>query len=669
MVKLTHRRGRTGRHERPGLTPDDLARFRWVEAVALSPDGRRLAYTVRRPRPTLDGYTAALLVWDLETGERIPVATGSGLASGPAWSRDGSRLAYVWQSRRIAAIRVWAPDRGEVTAVPLSDAPWGLDWHPDGRRLACVRWVRQEELPQPSRRAGPTVRVIRDLRYRRDGIGFVHDRYQQVGIVDLASGHWTPITTGALDHDKPVWSRRGDRLAMVVTGRDPTTALSQGQLFVWDERNGARPLMPEWPGACRSPQWSADDRLLVFAGHDDPVPANRRIFPRVWVHDLCSGATRRLAGSLDQLVGNFAAVTDQRVGYPSPTVRVDPAGSEVYFLVTDRGAVHLYRAALDVHGDEERQAELVVGGRSVVFAYAPGGGGRVAFCRADPSDPGNVYLLEDGRTRRLTDLNPWLRRRWLSQPEEYWYADTRGEPVHAWILRPAGFTERQRYPTILYVHCSMFSWDFNHEFQCLAASGFVVACFNQWGTTAGYGQRWALGSQGDQGGRDYADIMAGVDDLVRRPFVDAERLGVTGWSCGGFLTAWIVGHTDRFKAAVTQVAIVNWVTQWAGSDGGPEGTLRETGALPWEDLDAVWRQSPLAAVARMRTPLLILHAEEDYRVPVDQAEQLFAALRWLRREVEFVRFVGEDHLYHQRGRPANRIDRVRRILDWFQRHL
>ena len=215
----------------------------------------------------------------------------------------------------------------------------------------------------------------------------------------------------------------------------------------------------------------------------------------------------------------------------------------------------------------------------------------------------------------------------------------------------------------------MFSWDFSHEFQCLADAGFVVNAFNVRGTTAGYGQAWTRASEGDQGGRDYDETMLGVNDLVTLPFVDENRLGVTGGSCGGFMTNWIVGHTDRFAAAVTQRSISNQISFLGTSDIGPEGTEGETGVNPIENLESSWRQSPIAYVGDIHTPLLIIHSDQDHRCPLEQAEQLFAALRWLGREVELVVFEGESHGLSRGGRPGNRVERLHRILSWFESHI
>ena len=650
-----------------GLVPEDLVHFRWVEEVACRPDGRAVAYTVKQPAADLQGYTVAVHLHRLDGSAATTVTLGDGgSASSLTWSRDGARLAYVWQARTHTEVHVVEPDRG-LRRIPVDGDPAELDWHPDGRRLACSRWVRQPDADRPLTTlegARPTVRVIRRLRYKRDGRGFVHDRYQQICVLDLESGALAQVTDGECDYSQPCWSRAGDRLAFVGMAREQNIELGQGQLFVCRYPGGRpEPVLPGWTGAARSPQWSPDDRHLAFAGHTEPAPTDRRIFFHVWLCDLERRTARDLSAALDQTVGNYA-IGDQRPGLVNVTVRWPGNGPEIYFLATERGATHLFRVRDDGHPPER-----LVDGDRVVFAYSPSAVGPVAYAYADPTTIGEVCVWEQGASRQLTDLNPWVRARRLATPEPYHYTGVDGTPVHAWVIRPVGFVEGRAYPTIVYVHCSMFSWDFSLEHQSYAQAGFVVAYFNQRGTTAGYGQAWTRWTEGRQGEQDYEEIMLGVDDLVRRPFVDGARLGVTGGSCGGFMTNWIVGHTDRFKAAVTQRSITNYVSKFGTSDIGPEGAIRETGAAPWEDVIAMWRQSPIAYVDRVRTPLLILHSDEDHRTPIEQAEQLFAALRWLGREVEFVWFEGESHGLSTGGRPVNRIERIRRILGWFERHL
>ncbi len=651
---------------RRGLIPEDLLEFRWVDEIALAPSADRLAYTVKRPEAEHNGYVIHLYVRKLETGDVACLTEGAGQASAIAWSRDGARLAYAWQEGAVNALRVWTASTGEEQVYPLAgSAMSGLDWAPDGRRLVGVRWTAYRHPEDRGSRPGipePTIKVVRRLRYKQDGVGWVHGQFQQIWVLDLETGETYSITTSECDYMEPQWSPAGDRLTFIGLAREQNVALGQGQIFIC-EFPGGRPerLLPEWEGACRSPVWG-DNETIAFAGHTHPAPTNRRVFMQPYLADVAAGTARKLSDEIDDEVGNYA-VADQRKGLANITVKWPVGDPWIYFLLTEQGATNLFR--INTQGEYQR----LVSGDSVTFEYSPTKDGLVAYGQADPSNPGELYLWKNGEVAQLTDLNPWLRDHVLAVPESYWYQGLNNDRVHAWIMKPPGLDENRPYPTILYVHCSMFSWDFNHEFQCLVSAGYVVAYFNQRGTTAGYGQAWTRASEGDQGGGDYEEIMLGLDELVARPYIDEKRLGVTGGSCGGFMTNWIVGHTDRFAAAVTQRSITNQISFFGTADIGPECTERETGANPWMDLEAVWRQSPLAYAANVNTPLLIIHSDQDHRCPLEQAEQLFAALRWMGKEVELVIFEGESHGLSRGGRPGNRIERQRRILEWFARHL
>jgi len=655
-----------GRSRGRGLVAEDLLRFRWLDELVLSPDGARVAYSVRRPDVAANGYAVDVFVVEVDSGEAVRVSEGVGSASALAWDRSGARLAFSWSAGGSASVQIW--DAAGLQVWPTPGAPFGaLTWNRDGRWLAGVRWT-DEVLPgDPVARLGlprPTARVVRRLRYKQDGAGWVHDRFAQVWALRVATGDLLQVTSGQADHAEPAWAERSDALAYVVVAREQDVEEGWGQVLVVDEPGAQpRPLLPGWRGAARSPQWGDGDASVVFVGHDTPAPVNRRMFCQPWIADVARGRARKIAHEVDQEVGNYA-VSDSRKGLSNITVKWPVGGRWFYYLVTERGATHLYRA--DAAGRYERLDD----GPHVTFEYAPSAGGRVAVGRADPASPGELYVREEGGAeRRLTQLNPWLADHELATPQEHWVAGVDGDLVQGWLLHPPGFDPAQRYPAIEYVHCSMFSWDFSHEQQCLAAAGYVVHFVNQRGTSAGFGQAWTRASEGDQGGRDYEETMLMVDWLVDRPYVDAARLGVTGGSCGGFMTNWIVGHTDRFKAAVTQRSIVNQISFFGTSDIGPEGTTAETGADPWTDLEKVWRQSPLAYADRVTTPLLIIHSDEDHRCPLEQAEQWFAALRWLGKEVEMVVFQGENHGLSRGGRPANRIERLRRIQGWFDDRL
>ncbi|MEL6148174.1 MAG: S9 family peptidase [Chloroflexota bacterium] len=651
---------------RRGLIPEDLMRFRWVDEIALSPDGKTVAYTVRQPSAEINGYITHLYLRDPASDTPQRVTSGTGQASSLAWSKDSTQIAYAWNGEQGSSVCVLTVADSTTQAYPMQSGMSGLDWSPDGKRLVGVRWT---PMPHPEDRGqmpgipAPNVKVVRRLRYRRDGMGWVHDKYTQIWVLELETGDLVQVTHSECDYGSPKWSQSGKQIAFVGTAREQNVSLGYGQIFVCDFPGGApRLLLPHWQGTAVSPVWGADDRYIAFAGHNYPPPVNRRNFWQPHLADVAAGTAVKLGTDIDEEVGNYA-VADQRAGLANVTVKWADGDDYIYFLLTQKGATNLFR--IDTSGEYES----LVSGESVTFEYSPAVGGTVAYGQADPTNPGELFLWHNGESTKLTDLNPWLRDVSLSAPESYYYEGVDGAKVHAWLIKPLDFDETKQYPTIVYVHCSMFSWDFNHEFQMYANAGYAVAYFNQRGTTAGYGQAWTHASMGDQGGKDFEEVILGVDDLAARGYIDADRLGITGGSCGGFMTNWAIGHTDRFAAAVTQRSIVNQISMFGTSDIGPECTEGETGTNPWRDLQSSWEQSPIAHIASVTTPLLIIHSDEDWRCPPEQAEQMFAALRWMGKTVELVMFEGESHGLSRGGRPGNRIERQRRILGWFNKYM
>ena len=650
---------------RRGLVPEDLLRFRWLDDLVLDPHGEKIAFTVKQSDTQSNGYIVKVFVHYLADERVVGLTNSQGQASSLAWSQDGGKLAYGWREGNDHSIRVWDGDSEKV--YPIPDTPLtGLNWSADGTKLVGIRWTALQHLDDVGSRSGipaPTMKVIRRLRYKQDGVGWVHDRFSQIFVLDLQTSDLLQITDSECDFSEPKWNQKGDKLAFIGMAREQNTSLGQGQIFIADYPNGKpRQLLTDWVGASRSPEWGEGDKFIAFAGHEHPAPTNRRIFMQPYLADVETGTAKALAPELDQEIGNYA-VSDSRKGLSNITVRWPKDDSWIYFLLTEQGATHLYR--INIEGKYER----LIDGPTITFEYSPASGEKVAYGQSNPTNPGELYIWNKGKTKRLTALNPWLSDRWLSVPEEYWYDGLEGAQVQGWLMKPTEFDKTKKHPAIVYVHCSMFSWDFSHEFQCLVNSGYVITYFNQRGTTAGYGQAWTRASEGDQGGKDYEETLLGVNELTKLPYVDETRLGVTGGSCGGFMTNWIVGHTNRFKAAVTQRSIVNQVSFFGTSDIGPEGTERETGTNAWKDISSSWQQSPLAYAHQVDTPLLIVHSDEDYRCPLEQAEQLFAALRWMGKEVEMVVFEGESHGLSRSGRPGNRIERLRRIVGWFDKHL
>ena len=654
-------------NRRRGLIPEDLLKFRWLAEIIISADGKQIAYTVRRPEAASNGYISHLYLHDLETDSARRLTDGAGEVSSIAWSRDGGRIAYSHSDSAGDSVRVLDLADKSTGVFPTDGMPMsGLDWSADGSKLVGARWTpirRAEDRGPVEGIPKPTVKVVRRLRYKQDGVGWVHDRFRQIWVLELPTRDFVQVTHSECDYSEPKWSNSGSRLAFVGMAREQNVPLGYGQILTCDYPDGEpRLLVPDWQGTAFSPVWGADDKYIAFAGHNLAPPVNRRNFWQPHLADVAAGTAWKLGADIDEEVGNYATA-DQRVGLSNVTMKWAVGDEWIYFLLTEKGASNVFRINTD--GEYER----LVSGDSITFEYGPALGGSVAYGQAHPSNPGELYIWRNGATRKLTNLNPWLRDHELSAPESYWYDGVDGAKVHAWLMKPLDFQEGKAYPHVQYVHCSMFGWDFNHEFQVYANAGYTVAYFNQRGTTAGYGQAWTKASEGDQGGAEYDETMLGVDELVSRPYIDSTRMGVTGGSCGGFMTNWVVGHTDRFAAAVTQRSIVNQISFFGTSDIGPECTGGETRTDPWRDLQSSWAQSPVAYIDNINTPLLIIHSDEDHRCALEQAEQMFAALRWRGKPVELVIFEGENHGLSRGGRPGNRIERHHRILDWFKRYL
>ncbi|MBX6342768.1 MAG: S9 family peptidase [Thermomicrobiaceae bacterium] len=347
-----------------------------------------------------------------------------------------------------------------------------------------------------------------------------------------------------------------------------------------------------------------------------------------------------------------------------------PDGRAIFVLASDHGATSLFRVDLET-GEVTR---AVGGDRRIGMAQPLPGGEGVVFAASEPTSPGEIFVAGlDGRgERQLTDVNrAWRDEVALAEPEELWATSPDGTRVQAWLLRPPGARRDIACPLILYIHggpVAQYGLGFMHEFQLLAGLGYAVLYANPRGST-GYGEEFAAKLHRAWGEADMPDLMACVDEAIARGGIDPERLGVAGGSYGGIMTNWVIAHTDRFKAAVTQRCCSNYVSMYGTDDISYNWSRYSFGAEVWEDPELYWRLSPISYVARIQTPLLITHSEEDYRCPIEQAEQLYTALKRLRRTVEFVRFPNESHGLSRSGQPKHRVERLNAIVDWFQRYL
>ncbi|MGH7911168.1 MAG: prolyl oligopeptidase family serine peptidase, partial [Candidatus Dormibacteraceae bacterium] len=414
-----------------------------------------------------------------------------------------------------------------------------------------------------------------------------------------------------------------------------------------------------------------DGRSIAFAAPQD-LAAGR--LQRVWLVEAPDGAGRGrqprcLTADFDVQVGG--SVIGDLWLRGGPGLRWAEDGSRIYFLGSARGASNLY--SVDLEG--EVRAELAPSHRTI-FDFDVRGG-LIAFGANSAVEAGDLFFAQQEEPergpaeRQVSDLNPWLRERTLITPEEQAFTAGDGLELQGWLLRPEGASEATKAPLVLEIHGGpngMYGWTLMHEFQLLAASGIGVLYLNPRGSD-GYGEEFMHRVVQDWGGGDAEDLLLSLDQLIAREhWVDETRLGVAGGSYGGFMTNWLIGHTARFGAAVSMRSISNLVSEYAQHDIVTWGR-EQLGPIDWPDPETLWHRSPIRYVRDIETPLLLIHGESDLRCAISQAEELYGALHLLGREVELVRFPGEAHDLSRNGRPDRRVERLRRIRDWFQGHL
>ena len=636
-----------------GMVADDLYAIRWLSDPRFSPDGRQAAFVVTTLSRERDDYQSAIWVVATEGGEPRRWTSGPGKDSAPRWSPIGRALAFL-SDRAGGKAQLYLLDAAGGEARQLTNHPAGVAnpvWSPDGRRLAVV--VREESTAVGEPGKTPPARVITTLQYRANGEGFTYDRRRHIHIVDVVTGEQRQLTEGDWDDREPAWSADGRSLAFLSARhaeRDHDRAVD---LFVVDAEGGEPRRITPGGGEVAHPAWSPDGASLAYVGYADAEDAPRN--SRLWLIPAAGGAPRCLTPDLDRNLD----VGDGLL----PCWTAD--GAAIVCALQDRGTVGLLRVTI-----ASGRVERLVEGPLVVSGYDVGAGERLLYLASDPTHPAELFLASGGKAEQLTCLNAgWLGTVSLATPEHFTFAAD-GHTIDAWVMLPAGEQGAASYPTLLTIHGGPFSqygWGFFDEFQVQAGAGYAVVSCNPRGS-AGQDDAFARAIIGCPAEPDSADVLAALDETLRRyPQLDAGRTGVLGGSYGGYLTSWIVGHTDRFRAACTERSFNNRYSKEGTSDIWSGYTyLRKR---QWEDPALYWRYSPIAYVQDIRTPLLIVHSEEDIRCPIEQAEQLYVALKQLRREVRFVRFPGENHELSRTGKPSHRVQRFEHILGWFEEKL
>ncbi|MFP4200063.1 MAG: S9 family peptidase [Clostridia bacterium] len=650
------------------LETNDLYRYRWISDAQISPNGDRVAYVVTRVREDETGYESS--IWMVPTSGGSPRRLTRGSSdTRPRWSPDGRRIAFL-SRRETEEDALWCidPDQGEAFRIAQDrEGVVEFSWSPQGDRLAYTRRLGPggEEMPADE---DDTVVLIRTMSYKFNGRGFIHERFSHIFVVDAGGGEEVRITHGDYDHTDPVWLLGGERVACVCVRCDDPGYADGSDVYVFPADGSAvkenrEPLrITRGPGPISDLSPSPTGQEIAYIGHDNARYG--ATLPGVWVTSLDDGSARRIIDE-DSEAGT-AVGGDCRYGhYPQRPVW-DDAGRHLHFVGTKEGVCNLLRAATDegaVSPEEITDRQWTVTGLS-----GTPGADAFALIAEDSRHPGEVWFLRPGdEPSRLTDHNGYLAEMSLSSPREIEFRGAEDRVIQGWVLDPVGEVNGGT-PLILQIHGgphAAYGHGFYHEFHCLAARDYAVLFVNPHGSR-GYGADFNAATHHDWGGKDYLDLMAAVDYCLGEGKYDSARLGVGGGSFGGFMTNWIVGHEDRFSAAVTQRSSCNRYSMFGNSDLGYRHGEWEFPGYPWENPDGYLKRSPISYVDRVNTPMLIIHSENDLRCPIGQGEEWFTALKRLGKEAVFARFPEENHELSRSGRPDRRLRRLDLIVEWFE---
>lgn len=645
------------------LKPTDLFHLNRMGDPQISPDGAWVAFVEQR----IDGedFTWRSDLWLATVDGSSPprrLTTSGSHNDAPRWSPDGERLAFL--SNRSGTTQVWLLTLGAGEAVQLTvgeaEPAQPVEWSPDGAEIAFSAWTRFVQVdevaypgaPAPDADRAPRAedrpRVVTRFDHKQDGVGHYGDRFRQLYRCRVGESPSEPVRALVMEAhcDLPAWSPDGSRIAFVVSGEQDRHFFTGSELFVFEVATGEARKVWSPGGYCSTarPAWSPDGGRLALVA-DDAAAGPYSTTDGLWELDLATGKAVNLTAALDREVGQ-AISSDWRIGGDTgPTWT--PEGW--LFLARSEGESHVYLTP----GVAKTRGAMAVGGYSF-------GGGRIAYQASRPDQPDRIYVdgQEVARPSGAWDaftLAPAHRFRFVGHGD--W-------PLDGWVMLPKG---EGPHPAALCIHGgphNVYGEALHLQFQLLVGAGYGVVYLNPRGSQS-YGQAFASAVCDDWGGADYHDLMCGLDAAIALGGIDPDRLVVTGWSYGGFMTNRIITASNRFRAAVSGACIANLHSFYGTSDvGDPFLAIQEPG-LPWAEPEALLERSPLQAVERVETPVLLLHGEEDLRCPISQSEEFYLALKRLGKSAVLVRYPGEAHSFSQ---PLHICDRHRRTIAWFDHH-
>jgi dipeptidyl aminopeptidase/acylaminoacyl peptidase len=649
-----------------GITPEDYYSFQFLSDPRFSPSGEQVVYVVTTvDRKQNRRFSSIWLAAAEGASKPRQLTAGNYSSTSPRWSPDGQSIAFISarsspnEAGENGRPQVWLlfMNGGEPRRVTgFKNGAGSLQWSPDGKRLACLSRTGPSD-NRPENRERSDVRHYSRISYKFNDTGWFDDKRNHIFVVDAATGNTKQITSGEdWDDSDPQWSPDSSRIAFVSnrTGKafdgDRNT-----DVFTVSAEGGALTKISDHTEPDNSPRWSPDGKRLAFLGS-----VQESSHPKIYVASSAGNSASILAvNGLDLIPANLTWAE---------------AGRALYFESGVKGETHIFR--LDVATKEFKQ--ITGGGQANRNFDICDKTRKMVYLSNNFKRLDDLYIAglgaqgAESSARKLTNANESLWKELeLMDVERLTFKGADGWDVEGFFVKPRGWKEGVKYPMVLNIHggpASMYGVDWFHEFQVYAARGWAVFYTNPRGST-GYGEKFERGIKGEWGGKDYVDVMNGVDAILKKyDWLDRDKLGVTGGSYGGYLTNWIVGHTNLFKAAVTLRSVTNFISD-EGTRDGAYGHKKDFEGHLFEKFDLYWERSPLKYAKNVKTPILILHSDNDLRVPLEQGEQWFRALKLFGATAEFVVFPRENHNLTRTGEPRHLVESLNWQVYWFDKYL
>lgn len=641
------------------LTLDLFLDWEYALNPQISPDGTQILYTRRWTDKLNDKFESDIWLVNSDGTRNRYLLKGSS----PVWSPDGKRIAYVSPGQpggaQIFVKWMDAPDEG-TQVTRLDRSPSNLNWSPDGKRIAFNMLVPAKSNlklpPMPKPEGAKWVeppRVVDKLNYRADGSGYRPEGFSHIFVINDEGGVPRQLTDGDYNHDEAQWMPDSNTLVFGATRKADAEYIRFGsEIYSLNVTSGQIKPLTDRDGTDNDPIVSPNGKFIAYTGSDrnDDTYSVQNLY----IMDADGNNKRELTAGFDR--APFGLMWEENNG-------------GIYFSTEDKGTNNLYYVARTGTAAPRQ----ITKGNHQFLASTMSRNGTVTGVLSDAKQPGDVVVfnLKQPAPRRITTVNDdLLEGRKLGDVEEIWYDSVGGMKVQGWIVKPPDFDPAKKYPLMLYIHGgphAMYGVGFNFEFQNHAAENYVVLYTNPRGST-GYGKMFGNAINNAYPGQDYDDLMRGVDEVVKKGYIDDRNLFVTGGSGGGVLTTWIVGHTDRFAAAVAMKPVVNWYSFVGTTDGA--SWYYNFKKLPWEDAAEHIQRSPLTYVGNVKTPTMLLTGDLDLRTPLEQTEQYYRALKLRKVPTAMVRLNDEYHGFNALGlrHPSNRLSQISFLRMWFEKY-